>query len=380
MKTTLKYLIMLIVATLLAVIFYFKIYIPKHTFAIIQPTIGDLQVSVKGIGHVNALHIYPITAQTGGKILNILTDEGQWVKKGELLVVMDGVDLPEQLEMAKAALAKTEYDVKALQGEQQNQIAQKALMQISYNRYKALNELGFATKSEYDKAQTDLQSIEAALTATSARIDSAKSGVMVASRNIKALQAKMERLNVYSPVDGCVIYKGAEVAQNVLPSTPILKVVDPRTLWVEANIDERISSQVKPLQEAIIVLRSQPAMKLKGFVKRVDKTSDAVTLERKINVAFAKLPTPFYINEQALVIINVKKYKNVLKIPLKIVVQNNGKSGMWVVKEGHAHFVTINKTAQNEDEIALANGDKNSFIIVPNRHNKALSEGMAVYQ
>jgi hypothetical protein len=121
-------------------------------------------------------------------------------------------------------------------------------------------------------------------------------------------------------------------------------------------------------------------MKLKGFVKRVDKMSDAVTLERKINVAFAKLPTPFYINEQALVIINVKKYKNVLKIPLKIVVQNNGKSGMWVVKEGHAHFVTINKTAQNEDEIALANGDKNSFIIVPNRHNKALSEGMAVYQ
>ncbi len=380
MKISLKYLIMLIVATLLAVAFYFKIYIPKHTFATIQPVTGDLQVSVKGIGYVNALNIYPVTAQTGGKILKILTDEGEWVKKGELLVVMDGVDLPEQLEMAKAALAKSQYDVKALQGELQNQAAQKALLQISYNRYKALKEQGFATKSEYDKAQTDLQSIKAALTATAARIDSAKSGVIVAAKNIKALQAKIERLNVYSPVDGCVTYKGAEVAQHVLPSTPILKIVDPRTLWIEANIDERISAKVKTLQKATIILRSQPTLKLKGFVKRIDKTSDAVTLERKINVAFEQIPDPFYINEQALVVINVKKYKNVLKIPLKVVVQSRGRSGIWVVKKDHAHFVIIDEMARNEHEAALINGDKNSLIIVPNRHNKALSEGMAVYQ
>ncbi len=380
MRTTLKYLTILTVTTLLAIALYFKFYIPKHTFAIIQPEIGDLQVSVKGIGHVNALNIYPITAQTGGKILKILTDEGERVKKGELLIIMDGVDLSEQLEMAKATLAKTEYDVRALQGEQQNQTAQKKLLQINYNRYKTLKDLGFATKSEYDKAQTDLQSIKAALTATSARIDSAKAGVIVASRNIKALKEKIKRLNVYSPVNGCVIYKGAEVAQNVLPSTPILKIVDPLTLWVETNIDERISSQIKPLQKAIINLRSQPARNLKGIIKRVDKISDAVTLERKINVAFATIPNPFYINEQALVIINVKNYENVLKIPLKVVVQNNGKSGMWVMKRGHAHFVTINKLAQNEHEMALKNGDKNSLIIVPNRHNKTLSEGMAVYQ
>ncbi len=380
MKTTFKYITSLIIVTLLATAFYFKVYIPKHTFATIHPTTGDLQVSVKGIGNVNALNIYSITAQTGGKIIKLFTDEGKWVKKGELLIIMDGVDLHEQLEIAKATLAKTKYDVKALQGEKQNQIAQKVLLQINYNRYKTLKELDFATKSEYDKAQADLQSIEATITATSARIDSAKAGVSVALRTIKALNEKIERLKVYSPVDGCVIYKGAEVAQNVLPSTPIFKIVDPLTLWVETNIDERISSQIKPLQEATITLRSQPTRHLKGIVKRVDKMSDAVTLERKVNVAFTTIPKPFYINEQALVIINVKKYEDVLKIPLKVVVQNNGKPGIWVMKKGHAHFVAINKLAQNEDEMALANGDKNSLIIVPNKHNKPLSEGMAIYQ
>ena len=380
MKTAIKYLIMLGVSALLAMAFYFKVYIPKHTFKTIRPTIGNLQVGVKGIGNVNALNIYSITAQTGGKILEILTDEGKWVKKGELLIRMDGVDLPEQLEMAKAALVKAEYDVKALQGEWQNQKAQKELLKVTYKRYDKLKAHGFATKSEYDKAQTDLQGIEATLAATSARIDAAKSAVVIASKNINALREKIARLKVYAPVDGYVIYRGAEVAQNMLPSTPILKIVDPQTLWVETNIDERISAQVKLLQEATIMLRSQPNKQYKGIVKRVDAMSDAVTLERKINVAFETIPEPFYINEQALVIINVKQYKNVLKIPLKVVVQNNGKLGMWIVRKGHAHFVVIDKLARNEREVAILNGDKNSPVIVPDKHKKPLSEGMVIYQ
>jgi len=380
MKTVIKYLIISGVSAFLAMAFYFKIYIPKHTFKTIQPTIGSLQVGVKGIGNVNALNIYSITAQTGGKILEILTDEGKWVKKGELLIRMDGVDLPEQLGMAKAALVKAEYDVKALQGEWQNQKAQKELLKVTYNRYDKLKAHGFATKSEYDKAQTDLQGIEATLAATSARIDAAKSAVVIASKNINALREKIARLKVYAPVDGYVIYRGAEVAQNVLPSTPILKIADPRTLWVETNIDERISAQVKPLQQATIMLRSQPGRQLKGIVRRIDAMSDAVTLERKINVAFETIPNPFYINEQALVIINVKQYKNVLKIPRRVVVQKNGKSGMWIVKKGHAHFVFIDKLARNDREIALSNGDKNSLVIVPDKHKKPLSEGMVIYQ
>ena len=380
MKKAIKYLIILSVSALLAMAFYFKVYIPKHTFKTIHPTIGSLQASVKGIGNVNALNIYSITAQTGGKILEILTDEGKWVKKGELLIRMDGVDLPEQLEMARAALVKAEYDVKALQGEWQNQKAQKELLKVTYKRYDKLKAHGFATKSEYDKAQTDLQGIEATLAATSARIDAAKSAVVMASKNINALREKIARLKVYAPVDGYVIYRGAEVAQNVLSSTPILKIVDPQTLWVETNIDERISAQVKLLQKATIMLRSQPNKQYKGIVKRVSAMSDAVTLERKINVAFETIPEPFYINEQALVIINVKQYKNVLKIPLKVVVQNNGKLGMWIVKKGHAHFVVIDKLARNEREVAILNGDKNSPVIVPDKHKKPLSEGMVIYQ
>ena len=380
MKTVFKYLVALVVIAVLAVVVYFKVYVPKHTFEIIQPTAGQLQVSIKGIGNVDALNIYSITAQTGGGILEILTDEGKWVKKGELLVVMDGVDLPQQLEIAKASFSKAGYEVKALQGELKNQKAQKELLQVTYNRYKNLNKLGYITQAEYDKALADLQGIQAAIAATTSRIDSAQSAVVIASKNIDVMQEKIARLKVYAPVAGYVIAREAEVAQYVQPSTPILKIVDPKTLWVEVRIDERISSQVKPLQKATILLRSQPGKHYQGVVKRIDAITDAVTLERKFYVAFETIPTPFFINEQAQVTIHIKQYENVTKIPLTVVVQKEGKTGMWVVQGEHAHFTAIDKIARNETEMAIEKIDKNSLIIVPDSHKKSLSEGMRIYQ
>ncbi len=380
MKTIIKYLIILIVAAFLAMVVYFKVYIPKHTFKTIHPSTGELRVRVRGIGNVSALNIYSITAQTGGKILKILTDQGRWVKKGDLLVVMDGVDLPQQLEIAKADLIKAEYDVKALQSDLKNQKAQKVLMLITYKRYKKLNEQGFAARSEYDKARTDLQSIEAAIAATIARIESARSAVAAASNNIAALQEKIDRLKVYSPVNGYVILKEAEVSQNVLPSTPILKIVDPKTLWVETKIDERISSQVKLSQNASIVLRSQPHRHYKGIVKRINAVSDAVTLERTIDVAFNTIPNPFFINEQAQVTINVRQYDNLVKVPLNVVVQKHGKVGMWILRKGHAHFVFINKIIRSEAYMAVPDEYKNDLVIIPDPRKKSITEGMKIYK
>jgi len=380
MKASVRYLIVLVIMAALGTGVYFKVYIPKHTFATLHPTKGQLQVSVQGIGNVNALNNYAITAQTGGKIERILTDEGHQVKKGELLIVMDGVDLPQQLAMAQSNLQKAEYEVQALQGELDNQKAQETLLQITFNRYKTLNKQQFVTRAEYDKALAELQGIQAAIAATTARIDSSLAGVTVARKNIDALQEKIDRLKIHAPVDGHVISREAEVAQYVQPSTQILQIVDPATLWVETKIDERISGRVKEGQQATIIMRSQPGSPYKGIVQRIDAMTDPVTLERTINVSFTTIPEPFFINEQARVIIAVHQYDNVVKVPLQVVVQKEGKTGMWVVQNGRAHWTAIDTLGVSETELAMAKGSVEDSIIIPTSHKKSLSEGMRIYQ
>jgi RND family efflux transporter MFP subunit len=380
MKAVVKYGILLVAVAALATFIYFKVFVPKHTFTTIQPTTGPLQVTVQGIGNVSALNIYAITAQTGGKILQILTDEGEQVKKGDLLVVMDGVDLPQQLAMAQSALVQAEYEVQALQEELNNQRAQERLLKITYSRYKKLLKQQFVAQSEYDKVLADLQGIQAAIAATISRIQSGQTGILVAEKNIEALQEKTARLRVYAPVDGVVILREAEVAQYVQPSTPILQIVDPATLWVETKIDERISGRVKEGQQTIIVLRSQPEKEYRGEVKRIDAMTDLVTRERKINVTFSAIPIPFFINEQARVTIAILRHDNVVKVPLKVVVQKEGRPGMWVVENSRAHFVAIDKLAVSETEMAMTQGTTDALVIVPDKKKKSLSEGMRIFQ
>jgi len=379
MKTWIKYLIALIVIALLAVLFYKKVYIPKTTYQTLTPSLGSLHVSITGIGNVNAKDIYTITAQTGGKILKIDTDIGMWVKKGELLVEMDGVDLPQQLEIAEANLKKADFEITASIAELQNQKAQKSLIQITYQRYERLKIQGYTSQSEYDKAKTDLEGIDAAIDATVSRIDATKASSVIAQKSIDAIKTKIDRLKVYSPIDGFVISKDAQIAQSVLPSTPIVKIFDPKTLWVEAKIDERISSAIKVAQSATITLRSQPNKSYKAVVKRVNSMSDAVTLEREIDVGFMNTPKPFYINEQAEVSIHIKTYTNVVKIPSKVVVQNGGKLGVWIVENSHAKFIFIDKIAQDDNEVAIKNLDKNSKILVPSANKKPLKDGMKIH-
>ena len=177
-----------------------------------------------------------------------------------------------------------------------------------------------------------------------------------------------------------MIARTAEVAQYVQPATPVLQIVDPNSLWVEVRIDERVSASVKPGQQATIILRSQPDKPYPGIVKRIDAMTDSVTLERKINVTFTALPQPFFINEQAKVRIAVRQYKQVNKVPLVCVVQRQGKQGIWVVRQGRAHFIAITKIASNETTMAIEQDQSTATIIVPNLHKKSLREGMRIYQ
>ena len=379
MKPSIKYLLSVVLVLGLATLFYNKVYIPKTTFKTLSPTRGNLNVTVQGIGNVGAKESYAITAQTGGKIIALHTDIGQWVKKGDLLVEMDGVDLPAQLAITKANLNKANADINAAMSDLMSQKAQKKLLQITYDRYAKLQKQKFASQSEYDKAKADLESIDAAIRASEAHINAAKAAAVVASKNIDALKVKIDRLKIYAPVDGYVTARNAQVAQNVLPTIAIFTIVDSKTLWVVAKIDERVSHSIKLGQSVKIHLRSQGEKVYEGVVARINPVSDGVTLEREIDIAFKEIPKPFNINEQAQVQIAVEEYKDIVKIPAKLLVQNSGKIGVWIAKDAHAHFVECEIIAKNAQEVGVKNFPLSAKIILPNSHKKPLKEGMSIH-
>ncbi len=380
MKKIVKYLIILAVVVVAGLIFYNRVYIPKTTYKTISPKVGDLSVEVSGIGNVSAKDIYSINAQMGGKILSILSDEGEWVKKGDLLVTMDSVDLPLLLQEAKISIKKANSELKASQKELQSLKAQKNLAYITYKRYAKLKKDSFASQAEYDKAKAELETITAQIEAAKAHINSATTEVSRAKKGVEALEVKLSRYKLYAPVDGYVISKSAQSAQSVVPSQTILKIVDPKTIWIKAYIDEKISGDVRVGQKALIQLRSQRDKKFSAIVKRIVAQSDIITGEREVNVAFDDLPIPFYINEQAEVSITVKKLKDVLKVPSNVIVYKDGKASVWVALDKKAKLQNVEIIARSKDEIAISGLDKNRKIIIPQTDKKPLKNGMSIHQ
>lgn len=381
MKTWLKYGVIALIATVGGAIFYNKVYIVKSTFTTTKPINGDLQVTIRGIGNVDAKNIYSITAQSGGEIEEIFFDEGEWVKKGELLISIDPVDTPILLEEAKLSQQRASHEVASAKENLQSLEAQKALSQTTYNRYEKLLEQKFISQAEFDKAKSELQNINAQINASKAKIASAASEELRLKKSIDAIGTKLQRLKIYSPVDGYIISKEAEKNQYVAPSTTIFKIVDPTTLWIRANIDERLANNVKVMQKATIKLRSKPDEKVKGTLQRVVAVSNPVTLEREVNIAFDSTPENFYINEQAEVNIEVAKYENVLKVPLRLVTKYNGNKGIWIAEGNKAFFKPVTIFAQNDEEAAIASGiDVNTELLIYTPSNKPLSDGMKIYR
>ncbi len=379
MQKLLKYMLVAVLLLLGGILFYKKIYIPKSTYETAISKKGDLSVEVFGIGNVGAKYIYSITAQTGGKILSILTDEGKWVKKGDLLITIDSVDIPQLIDEANLSMRKSNSEWVASKKELKSLFAQKHLAQITYDRYVKLKKQSFVSKAEYDKAKADLDVIEAQISVTNAHIRSAKMEAERTQKAVEALKQKLARYKIYAPVNGVVIARSAQVAQTVLPSQPIIKIVDPKDVWVNAYIDEKISGSVKVGEKANITLRSQYEKYFKGTVKRIVAQSDAVTQEREVNVAFDTLPMPFYINEQAEVRIASKTYKDVVKVPLKALAYYKEKTGVWTEDSGKAHFVPVKVLGRGHSEAAITGLANHTKILIGSEKKKPLKEGVDVH-
>jgi len=379
MKSLYKYILLVGIIVITGIVFYNKIYIPKTTYQRVIPTVGNLSVKVFGIGNLGAKSIYNISAGVSATVVEMLSDEGQWVKKGELLATLDSVDLPILLNESKIGVKKAHSELIASQKELASLQAQKNLAFVTYKRYDKLKKQSFASQSEYDKAKADLQVIEAQTEVTLAHINSAKTEITRSKEAVKAIEKKLSIYRIYAPIDAYVIAKKAEVAQTVLLNQTLFEIVNPQDIWIKAYIDETISGGVKVGNSATIHLRSDTHKEYKGIVKRIVAQSDPVTQEREVNVAFEELPLPFFINEQAEVYIDTKEYKNVLKIDATALVYRDAKSGVWIAQNNKAHFKNVNILAISSGEAAVEGLSEKSELLKVNATNKALKEDMEIH-
>lgn len=265
-----------------------------------------------------------VSPLVSGHIAQILVDEAQEVKKGQLLFILDDRDYRARLQVAQAALKEAQKMAQAREASLEK--AQKALVltekevtqsialakaqmdaslarlqqvKRDYNRYKALYKRRVIGKQKFETMETALKEAREAFKARKAAylqalaqrekvalaraqveeakkaLEAARATEKKAQEALKAAQITLEHTRVKSPVDGVVAKKFLYPGDFVAPGYPVLSLYDRSTLYVNANLEETKARGVRLGAPVDIWVDAYPGIKLKGKVIKIGEASAA---------------------------------------------------------------------------------------------------------
>ena len=172
----------------------------------------------------------------------------------------------------------------------------------------------------------------------------ARAAIGDAKAQLQQESATLDFHTLTAPYDAMVTARSKELGSALGAGEPVFTLIDPKSVWVLAFIDESKAGEIKVGEPAEIVLRSRPSQRLRGKVARIEPESDRVNEERRVEIAFDKLPDDFHLGEQAEVYITTVRLPQALLVPeAAIVGLGKNRGTVWTVEDGHLqqHEVTL---------------------------------------
>lgn len=294
-----------------------------------------------GIGTVEARRSYLIGPTSAGRVLRVLVDAGDRVKAGQLLAEMDPVDLQQRLDALDATQARAASASEAAQAQVADAQARRALAQANARRYQELGEKNFVSPGVVEARQQELLSAEAQLRAAQANQAAAAQDLGRLRAERAALEQQRRNTRLLATQDGVVLARDAEPGSTVVAGQPVLRLIDPSSLWLRARFDQGRSAGLAPGLPAEVVLRSQPQQPLAGQVSRVELLGDSVTEERIAQISLERLPASLAVGELAEVTLRLPPAPRSLVLPNAAIRRFEGRSGAWVLDNGHLRFAEL---------------------------------------
>lgn len=187
-----------------------------------------------------------ISFRTGGKITELLTDEGRVIRAGEVVARLDTDELSKIRDEAAASLKAEEY--------------RRALAAIDYARVENLFRAGAVSAQKRDEAKTTADS-------TAANVAQLKAQLALA-------ETRLGFAELASPLDGFVLVKSALPGEVVQAGAPVFTSVDMQNLWVTAYVNETDLGRVKLNQGAGVRTDTYRGKEYPGWVSFISQEAE----------------------------------------------------------------------------------------------------------
>ena len=298
----------------------------------------DLTAQVYGNGTVEAKVLVGVSSKITGRIVELYADQGDRVKRGQLLARLENDEFVHQEQQSEAGLNRSDANLTVEQANLQKAKATLVLAEKNAQRFKILAEKNLVSKLEAEQYDTACQVAREEVAKCQAVIDAVRMEQRGNRANLGFARSKVTDTLIYAPHDGVIITRDMEKGATVTPGMSVFTLADPGTVWVKANVDESQLKGVTIGKKAMITLRSSAGEQLPGEVARVGHQSDRITEELEVDVAFVQPLKNFRLGEQSDVYIVTEMKKDAPSLPSAAIVRKEKKRGVWLLANGKLMF------------------------------------------
>jgi membrane fusion protein, multidrug efflux system len=305
--------------------------IPITVGTAVQKTVP---VQLRAIGNVQAYSTVTVKSRVPGHIMRVYFKEGEDVKKGNLLFMID----PRPFEAAlKQAEANLERDIALIRQAEANLLrgrTQEKNAQADAERYKMLFERGVVARQQYDKFRTDWEALEATVSAEKAALANAEAAVVADRAAVENAKLQLSYCSLHSPMDGrtgsLIVQEGNIIKENDANLVVINQIAP---IYVTFSVPEQYLGEIKKYMAAgklrvEAVVPNNESRPEGGFVSFVDNTVDMATGTIRLKGTFVNKEKHLWPGQFVNVILTFTEEPNAIVVPSQAI--QTGQEGQYI--------------------------------------------------
>lgn len=345
---------------------------------------GELIQTIVASGKVQSPARVEIASEITGTVVSIPVVEGQAVRKGQTLVVLESNDERAAVEQAKAVVDQAAARLRQIRelnqpvSEQTLAQAQTTfdLAQKQYARSKELAAKGFVSQSQLDDSLRNLDIAQNQLAAAKYQANSlkeqgsdyaiAESALKQAQANEQVARAKLHNTVIKATSAGILISRSVEQG-NVVMAGKILMLLSPGgTTQLVVNIDEKNMRYLKLGQRALVAADAYPAQRFDAQLSYINPAVDATrgSVEVKLDVA----APPDFLRQDMTVSVDIEVARRADALTLALAAIRDGagtEPWVMVIEDGHARRRTVKLGVRGDSRVEILEGLREGDQVLP---------------
>ncbi len=278
---------------------------------VVQPSLLVDEISVTG--SLLAFEEVDLKSEVAGRVVELNLPEGNFVKKGTLLIRLYEEDL--------------QANLKKLQ-------VQLEIQEKIYQRQAELLKVNGIPQNDYELTGLQLNSLRA---------------------EIEVQKVLIRKTQVLAPFDGVIGLRNISIGAQVAPTTLLATIRREDKLKLDFSVPEKYSAEIHPDMKINFTL-SKSDKKYEGAVMATEQGIDALNRNLKVRAVVDNTADHLLPGTYANVVLRLHENKNALMIPTGAIIPEEQLKRVITAKNGKAHFILIKTGTRRESRIEVTEG------------------------